>query len=83
LITFPIGLERSRGFDLPVGGMLGGKPFGEERLLSLAAAYQAETDWHLRRPVDPNPRPGGSGGQPGDRAGRPRLDVLQVMEECE
>ncbi|MEJ2203620.1 MAG: amidase [Gemmatimonadota bacterium] len=83
LITFPIGFERSRGFDLPVGGMLGGKPFGEERLLSLAAAYQAETDWHLRRPVDPNPRPGGSGGQPGDRAGRPRLDVLQVMEECE
>lgn len=35
---------------LPVGLHLVGPAFGEDRLLSVAAAYQASTDWHLRRP---------------------------------
>jgi Asp-tRNA(Asn)/Glu-tRNA(Gln) amidotransferase A subunit family amidase len=26
--------------------------FGEELLLQLAAQYQGQTDWHLRRPGD-------------------------------
>ncbi len=81
LISFPIGFEDTRGVDLPVGGMLGAMPFGEERLLSLAAAFQAETGWHLRRPPDPTPPEPGSDA-PGTGA-RPRLDVLQVMDECE
>lgn len=77
LIAFPIGFEETRGTPLPVAGMLGGLPFGEERLLSLVAAYQAETDWHERHPADvtagegPAPAPG------------LRLDVLDVLEQCE
>ncbi len=79
LIAFPIGFEESRGYPLPTSAMMGGLPFGEERLLSLAAAYQAETDWHRRRPADPDPRaaPGSAGAAPR------RLDVLDVLEQCE
>jgi Asp-tRNA(Asn)/Glu-tRNA(Gln) amidotransferase A subunit family amidase len=85
LIAFPIGLERSRGFDLPVAGMFGGLPWGEERLLSLVGAYQAVTDWHHRRPSDPGAVGGDAGGL-GEGAGAasapaPRLDVHDVMEE--
>jgi len=83
LIAFPIGLERSRGFDLPVAGMFGGLPWGEERLLSLVAAYQAVTDWHTRRPADPDV---GEGGLQGQEAAAPkprRLDVHDVMAEGE
>jgi Asp-tRNA(Asn)/Glu-tRNA(Gln) amidotransferase A subunit family amidase len=53
LIAFPIGFAGSAE-ALPLGAMLGGLPFGEERLLSLAAAYQSVTDWHRRRPADPS-----------------------------
>jgi len=35
---------------LPVGLQLVGRPFAEATLLRTAAAYQADTDWHLRRP---------------------------------
>ena len=35
---------------LPVGMQLIGPHFAEDRLLALAEAYQAETDWHLRQP---------------------------------
>ena len=38
---------------MPVGTILGGRPFAEDRLLAVAAAYQAVTDFHLRRPADP------------------------------
>ncbi|MFY0407351.1 amidase [Solicola sp. PLA-1-18] len=38
---------------LPVGAILGAGPYEEDRLLELAAAYQASTDWHLRRPPEP------------------------------
>jgi amidase/aspartyl-tRNA(Asn)/glutamyl-tRNA(Gln) amidotransferase subunit A len=80
LIAFPIGFEESRGTPLPVAGMLGGLPFGEERLLSLVAAYQAVTDWHRRRPADA-PASGG----PGERGAEAphRLDVLDVLESCQ
>lgn len=87
LIAFPIGFEESRGAPLPLAGMLGGLPFGEERLLSLVAAYQAETTWHRRRPADPEQERGGHGGggaSPRSGAGREhRLDVLDVMEHGE
>jgi Asp-tRNA(Asn)/Glu-tRNA(Gln) amidotransferase A subunit family amidase len=49
-LALPIGFTAS---GLPIGTILGGKPFGEDRLLSVAAAYQAVTDWHHRRPADP------------------------------
>lgn len=78
LIAFPIGFEPSRGRDLPVAGMFGGLPYGEERLLSLVAAYQAVTGWHRRRPADPD----GVGGDAEARAAPPRrLDVHDVMAE--
>ncbi len=79
LIAFPIGMESGPGTKRPVGAMLGGAPFGEERLLSVVAAFQAATDWHKRRPADPDP--GGSGRSliPADLAPR-RIDALDVME---
>ncbi|MFI7610608.1 amidase [Nonomuraea terrae] len=49
-IGFPIGFTAS---GLPIGTILGGLPYGEDRLLSVVAAYQAVTDWHWRRPADP------------------------------
>jgi hypothetical protein len=87
LISFPIGFEESGGRPLPIGALVGGPPFGEERLLSLAAAYQAVTDWHRRRPADPpaGPVPGGAqeaGRGRAETASR-RLDVLDVLEACE
>ena len=54
-IGFPIGMgtDAQTGLTVPRGVVLGGAPFGEERLLSIAAAFQAVTDHHLRRPPDP------------------------------
>ncbi|MGW1339582.1 amidase family protein [Kribbella sp. NPDC002412] len=49
-LALPIGFTSA---GVPIGTILGGKPFGEDRLLAVAAAYQAETDWHHRRPADP------------------------------
>ncbi|NEA30086.1 amidase [Streptomyces sp. SID13031] len=49
-LALPIGFSAA---GIPIGTILGGKPFGEDRLLAVAAAYQAVTDWHQRRPVDP------------------------------
>ncbi|MDX6330934.1 MAG: aspartyl-tRNA(Asn)/glutamyl-tRNA(Gln) amidotransferase subunit [Streptomycetaceae bacterium] len=49
-IAFPIGFDSAQ---VPVGAILGGGPYEEDRLLEVAAAYQAVTDWHLRRPTDP------------------------------
>jgi aspartyl-tRNA(Asn)/glutamyl-tRNA(Gln) amidotransferase subunit A len=46
-LTLPCGFTPS---GLPVGLQLAGKPFQEALLLQVAAAYQACTDWHLRRP---------------------------------
>lgn len=54
-IAFPIGFERhaESGRDVPIGAIVGAQPYAEDRLLALAGAYQAVTDWHLRRPDDP------------------------------
>lgn len=49
-IAFPIGLTDA---GVPIGAILGGLPYGEDRLLSVVAAYQAITDWQWRRPADP------------------------------
>ncbi len=38
---------------VPVGTILGGAPYEEDRLLEVAAAYQAVTSWHTQRPADP------------------------------
>jgi aspartyl-tRNA(Asn)/glutamyl-tRNA(Gln) amidotransferase subunit A len=50
---------------LPVSFQLVGRPFAEARLLRVAAAYQAVTDWHLRTPpiswAGPAVRPGRRG----------------------
>ncbi|NJD18660.1 MAG: amidase [Gemmatimonadetes bacterium] len=90
LIAFPIGFEESRGYPLPIAALVGGLTFGEERLHAQAAAYQAETDWHRRKPADPasgsrpGPAPDGTHGGPAGAAVVPRrLDVLDVLEACE
>ncbi|MEU8241163.1 amidase [Actinoplanes missouriensis] len=49
-IGFPIGFTTA---GVPVGTILGGAPYEEDRLLAVVAAYQAVTDWHHRRPADP------------------------------
>lgn len=55
LVSFPIGFEEtSIGAPRPVGGMIGGMPYAEDRLFSLAAAFQSVTDFHRRRPPEPD-----------------------------
>lgn len=49
-IAFPIGFTAA---GVPIGTILGGQPYAEDSLLAVVAAYQAATDWHLRRPPDP------------------------------
>lgn len=39
---------------LPIGTILGGQPYAEDRLLEVAAAYQDVTDWHRIRPEPPS-----------------------------
>jgi Asp-tRNA(Asn)/Glu-tRNA(Gln) amidotransferase A subunit family amidase len=51
LIAFPIGMRERSGVAAPHGVLAAGLPFGEERLLALASAWQAVTDWHRRRPL--------------------------------
>ena len=46
-LALPCGLSDS---GLPVGLQLAAAPFREATLLRVGAAYQHETDWHLRRP---------------------------------
>lgn len=67
-LALPIGFTAD---GLPIGTILGGLPFAEDRLLSVAAAYQARTDWHRRRPADP---------ATSARADAPRLTALEVLE---
>lgn len=66
-IGFPIGFGSS---GVPVGTILGGGPYEEDRLLEVVAAYQAVTDWHWRRPADP------SGARIAARTARPRIDPV-------
>jgi Asp-tRNA(Asn)/Glu-tRNA(Gln) amidotransferase A subunit family amidase len=82
LIAFPIGSEDNRGFTLPIAGMLGASPFGEERLLATVAAYQAVTDWHRRRPPEPD-LSAAAGTRPAPPPARGRVDIHHVMEHGE
>jgi Asp-tRNA(Asn)/Glu-tRNA(Gln) amidotransferase A subunit family amidase len=76
-IAFPIGFQANAasGRDVPIGAIVGGQPYAEDRLLALAAAYQADTDWHLRRPADPAPAPAARAA-----ARRPRLTAEEVEQ---
>ncbi|MGX7675174.1 amidase [Plantactinospora sp. DSM 117369] len=82
-IGFPIGFTSA---GVPIGTILGGLPYGEERLLSVVAAYQEVTDWHWRRPADP-PAPAadaraarGTLAAPAPDESRGRLTAEQVAE---
>jgi aspartyl-tRNA(Asn)/glutamyl-tRNA(Gln) amidotransferase subunit A len=53
-LALPIGFAAvGSNPKVPVGTILGGAPYEEDRLLEVAAAYQAVTDWHTQRPADP------------------------------
>lgn len=54
-IGFPVGFSTARAElpALPIGAILGGAPYEEDRMLEVVAAYQNVTDWHLERPADP------------------------------
>jgi Asp-tRNA(Asn)/Glu-tRNA(Gln) amidotransferase A subunit family amidase len=56
LLCMPIGFDTDSrsGQEVPRGAVLGAAAFGEERLLSVAAAWQAVTDFHTVRPPDPS-----------------------------
>ncbi|MET7670697.1 amidase [Micromonospora luteifusca] len=73
-IAFPIGATAA---GLPIGTILGGLPYAEDRLLSVVAAYQAVTDWHLRRPADPPTDAGARGAAPAQAL---RLTAEEVAE---
>jgi aspartyl-tRNA(Asn)/glutamyl-tRNA(Gln) amidotransferase subunit A len=47
-ISVPCGFTAA---GLPVGLMIAGPRFSEGRVLALARAYEAATDWHRRRPA--------------------------------
>ncbi|MDE0083477.1 MAG: amidase [Gammaproteobacteria bacterium] len=55
LMCMPIGLDDDpeTGNRVPRGVVMAARPFGEERLLAVAAAYQAVTGFHRMRPDDP------------------------------
>lgn len=48
-ISVPCGFSKS---GLPIGMQITGAPGAEGTVLALARAYEAETDWHRRRPLD-------------------------------
>lgn len=71
LCTLPIGFApNAAGIELPISTTLGGPSFGEEKILSVIAAFQAATNYHLRRP--PNPTIGLA------RAGDPRVPRIRM-----
>ncbi|MEV3859005.1 amidase [Streptomyces sp. NPDC050095] len=71
-IAFPVGFSAA---GVPAGVILGGQPYEEDRLLEVAAAYQAVTDWHTRRPADPATAHLRSAGA------RPRLDAEEAAAQ--
>jgi Asp-tRNA(Asn)/Glu-tRNA(Gln) amidotransferase A subunit family amidase len=82
LVALPVGLRQQGGRTLPHGVVLGGLPFGEERLLSVAAAWQAASDWHRVRPDDPLPSgEARSTGSPGIRRGRMGPEAVAELSQ--
>lgn len=75
LIAFPIG--RDAETDRPVGALMGGLPYSEDRLLSLVGAYQAVTEWHLARPPEPVAT------RLGSRSRRGRIRTEEIMDLSE
>ena len=49
-LTVPAGFSKS---GLPIGLQLIGRPFRDETLIALGAAFQDETDYHTRAPALP------------------------------
>jgi aspartyl-tRNA(Asn)/glutamyl-tRNA(Gln) amidotransferase subunit A len=49
-ISLPCGFTSS---GLPIGFQITGRPFDEETVIKVARVYEANTDWHIRRPPDP------------------------------
>ncbi|TGB02117.1 amidase [Streptomyces sp. MZ04] len=74
-LGLPIGFD---GRGVPVGTIIGGLPYEEDRLLEVAAAYQAVTDWHTRRPADPAPA---GADRRKAAAARPRLSAGEAAEQ--
>lgn len=75
-IAFPIGQRPATPTAplLPLGTILGGQPYAEDRLLEVVAGYQDVTDWHRRRPPLP-PAPAASLQA---AAAPPRLSALEA-----
>jgi len=47
-----VGLPNGFGVHgLPSGLSFLGRPFGEAKLTQIASGFQAQTDWHRRRPI--------------------------------
>jgi len=65
-LSLPAGLSPA---GLPIGVQLMGAPFADATLVRIGRAFQAVTDWHLRRPVLPASDP--RGGADGTSASRP------------
>jgi Asp-tRNA(Asn)/Glu-tRNA(Gln) amidotransferase A subunit family amidase len=81
-IGFPIGFTTD---GRPIGTILGGQPYAEDRLLMVVAAYQAVSDWHWRRPTDP---PAPAEGTVSTRAAaaaddRGRLTATDVVDQMQ
>lgn len=84
LVAFPTGFHDTPDGPLPVGAVFGGRPYAEDRLLSLVAAYQSVTEWHRARPADPVAVDAGGGvRRPLPPADRGRTGVQEVMDEGE
>ncbi|SDT00631.1 amidase [Jiangella sp. DSM 45060] len=75
-LALPIGFSGG----LPIGAILGGLPYAEDRLLAVAAAYQSLTDWHWRRPADPV---GAASARGPAAAARPRLTADEAAEQSQ
>jgi aspartyl-tRNA(Asn)/glutamyl-tRNA(Gln) amidotransferase subunit A len=65
-LELPCGFSRT---GLPMGMQIIGRPFGDAMVLRAGHAYQAETDWHRRRPAlqpgKPRPAIASKGNEPG------------------
>lgn len=81
LVSFPIGFEEASGdAPRPLSATMGALPYAEDRLLSVVTAFQAATDFHRRRPPEPD-RASGAGGVSPERARPPWGSPREVGPE--